>query len=134
MKKLAAILFATAILCGCSSKNSSSGNVSTVAPNYEGIEAPTDESGIIDWATPYDTVLQDFRKTAECDDTARFSIYDMNDDRLPELIISYGEAGNRNFLLYTIYDNALTSLGNYAGYSECGGRGCGRVKIEVRHV
>ena len=117
MKKLAAILFATVLLCGCSSKNSSS-SIPTVAPNYEGIEAPTDESGTIDWATPYNTVIQDFRKTAECNDTARFSIYDMNDDRLPELIISYGEPGNRSYLLYTIYDDMLTSLGNYAGYSE----------------
>ena len=59
----------------------------------------------VDWAKIFRSELEDFKKSSKYDDTARFTIYDVNDDRIPELIISYGELGNKTYLLYSLSDD-----------------------------
>ncbi len=131
MKKLFALMCVTALLCGCSSKNSdnkndnqntsdttsSSDNDNTttteeVTWDYsidDSYEAPingtsNDVTGQADvsWDKLYREALEEFKKSDKYDDTARFTVYDINDDMIPELIISYGPYGNKNYLIKTL--------------------------------
>lgn len=146
MKKLTALLCITALLCGCTSKNSSQNDNSTTAsPDASSASdtiddttettgptepAPTDPvldsdpSEIIimgdtkdmttvanlDWAKVYREALEDFKKSDKYDDTARFTVYDVNDDLVPELIISYGSAGNKTYLIKTVSNGLYTQF------------------------
>ena len=146
MKKLTALLCITALLCGCTSKNSSKNDNSTTAsPDASSASdtiddttettgptepAPTDPvldsdpSEIIimgdtkdmttvanlDWAKVYREALEDFKKSDKYDDTARFTVYDINDDLVPELIISYGSAGNKTYLIKTVSNGLYTQF------------------------
>lgn len=146
MKKLTVLLCITALLCGCTSKNSSQNDNSTTAsPDASSASdtiddttettgptepAPTDPvldsdpSEIIimgdtkdmttvanlDWAKVYREALEDFKKSDKYDDTARFTVYDVNDDLVPELIISYGSAGNKTYLIKTVSNGLYTQF------------------------
>ena len=146
MKKLTALLCITALLCGCTSKNSNTSNNGTTASpdatsasdaidDTTGTTGPTepaptdpvldsDPSEMIvlgetkdmttvanlDWAKVYREALEDFKKSDKYDDTARFTVYDVNDDLVPELIISYGPAGNKTYLIKTISNGLYTQF------------------------
>ena len=139
MKKFMAILCMTALLCGCSSKNTgSSDSQSAVSGNNTGSEvtteadtgsgsqegttvnnAPTDPNlesdpseilvsgektdmssvANVSWDKIYRSALEDFKKSDKFSDDARFTVYDINDDHVPELIISYGGYGDKTFLV-----------------------------------
>ncbi len=64
----------------------------------------------VDWAKIYRAALEDFKKSDKYDDTARFTVYDMNDDKIPELIISYGPYGNKTYLIKTLCDGYYTEF------------------------
>ena len=149
MKKLTALLCITALLCGCSDKNSgktdnnntNSNDVTTVADATGNIDdttettaptepAPTDpvldldpsEMPVtgntkdmttvsnLDWAKIYRDALNEFKKSDKYDDTARFTIYDVNDDFVPELVISYGQTGNKTYLIKTVSNGLYTQF------------------------
>lgn len=138
MKKLFALLCVTALFCGCSSKNSNSSkdnntttasssdntttsfNIEDVTYDYsidDSYEEPiigtsTDVTGESDisWNKLYRKALEDFKKSDKFDDTARFTVYDINDDLIPELIISYGPYGNKNYLLKSLGDTNYTEF------------------------
>ena len=143
MKKLTALLCITALLCGCSSKNSgSSDNKTTTVSSGTDITddgtgstastvpAPTDpvldsdpsemlvmgdttdmtEVANVDWSKIYRSELEEFKKSDDYDETARFSVYDINDDRTPELIISFGASGNKTYLIKTLSEGLYTEF------------------------
>ena len=142
MKKLFALMCVTALLCGCSSKNSNNknddkGTVSTTASSTDNTNTSSTEDVTWDysiddsyeepidgsstdittlsdpsWSKLYRDALDEFKKSDKYDDTARFTIYDINDDLIPELIISYGPYGNKNYLIKTLSDE------NYTEYEE----------------
>lgn len=123
MKKYLAILFAVAMLCGCSDKNNSSSAGGSTVPaatddlgnpvspggeattqyvmdtSYEdpiiGTDVDMSEVENVDWSLIYRDAIEEFRKTDKCDETARFTVYDINDDKIPELIFSYGPGDAR---------------------------------------
>ncbi len=64
----------------------------------------------VDWAKIYRAALEDFKKSDKYDDTARFTIYDMNDDKVPELIISYGPYGNKTYLIRSLCEGYYTEF------------------------
>ena len=136
MKKLFALICVTAMLCSCSSKNSSDKkndnknsndttteaassdntqttvNIEDVTFDYsiddsyeepiEGVSTDVSKDADVSWSKLYRKALDDFKKSDKYDSTARFTIYDVNDDRIPELIISYGPYGNKNFLIKSL--------------------------------
>lgn len=140
MKKLTALLFAAALLCGCSSKNekdsggntASNTNTTTAASSSDTSEPTTEfddmhidtsyedpvegesidvtEMEDVSWDKLYRQELEDFKKSSDYDDTARFTIYDINDDQIPELIISYGPMGNKTYLLKSLNDTDYTEF------------------------
>lgn len=150
MKKFMAILCMTALLCGCSSKNSgSSDSQSAVSGNNTGSEvtteadtgsgsqegttvnnSPTDPNlesdpseilvsgektdmssvANVSWDKIYRSALEDFKKSDKFSDDARFTVYDINDDHIPELIISYGGYGDKTFLVKTLSESVYTEF------------------------
>jgi len=120
VKKYLAVLCAAALLSGCSSNNkSSTGAVSggtpeipatTAAPSinfdyeYPVTGTDTDMSDVsnVDWSLIYRDAISEFRKTENCDETARFTIYDINDDMIPELFISYGNDDDKTYLVRSL--------------------------------
>ena len=64
----------------------------------------------VDWAKIYRSELEDFKKSDKYDETARFTIYDVNDDLVPELIISYGSLGNKTYLIKTLSEGYYTEF------------------------
>lgn len=140
MKKLLALLCVTAMLCGCSSKDSSQNdnknndtNTTTASENTQttvniedvtfdysiddSYEAPingtsTDvtEMADVSWSKLYRDAIEEFKKSDKYDDTARFTIYDINDDMIPDLIISYGPYGHKNFILKSLADINYTEF------------------------
>ena len=153
MKKLTALLCITALLCGCTSKNSNTSdntnntstdpsNVSETVDDNTSTTGPTEPAPTdpvldsdpsemvvlgdtkdmttvsnVDWAKIYRSELEDFKKSDDYDDTARFTVYDINDDRVPELIISYGPYGNKTYLIKTLSDGYYTE---FDPITECG--------------
>lgn len=142
MKKLTALLCITALLCGCSSKNNSSsqGQQSAVQPTVTdsngsselefdysidtSYEEPVEGNSIdmsdvsnVSWDKIYRSALDDFRNSEDYDDTARFTIYDINDDRVPELIISFGPYGNKSYLIKSLAGSVYTEFNEI---SDCG--------------
>ena len=72
----------------------------------------TDMSNVanVSWDKIYRSALEDFKKSKDFSDSARFTVYDINDDLVPELVISYGEMGNKTFLVKTLYDSIYTEF------------------------
>ena len=64
----------------------------------------------LDWSKVYREALEDFKKSDKYDDTARFTVYDINDDLVPELVISYGQPGNKTYLIKTISNGLYTQF------------------------
>ncbi len=140
MKKLTVLLCVAALLCGCSSKNekesvenTTSATAATSAVTSSDSAEPTTEfddmyidtsyedpvegesidvteMDDVSWDKFYRQELEDFKKSADYDDTARFTIYDINDDQIPELIISYGPMGNKTYLLKSLNDTDYTEF------------------------
>ena len=129
MKKILAVLCVTALLCGCSSnkKGSESSVVQGTTEAQTTTRLPTDFSidtsyeervegtdtdyssdEDVNWSDLYRAELEEFKASDKFDDTARFSIYDLNDDRVPELIISYGQTDDMNYLIRTLSERIYT--------------------------
>ena len=72
----------------------------------------TDMSNVsnVSWDKIYRSELEEFKKSKDFGDTARFTVYDINDDLVPELIISFGELGNKTFLVRTLNDSVYTAF------------------------
>ena len=128
MKKYLALLCTAALLCGCSSNGKSSstaGNTSadqgtnaavqeTTAydpyfdTSYEypitGTDTDMSEIANVDWSLIYRDAIEDFKKSDNFDETARFTVYDINEDRIPELIISYGTEDDTTYLIKSLSD------------------------------
>ena len=105
MKKYLAILCTAALLCGCSNNGKSSSTAGNTAPDQEtnaavqettaydpyfdtSYEYPitgtdTDMSDVenVDWSLIYRDAIEDFKKSENFDETARFTVYDINEDR-----------------------------------------------------
>lgn len=71
----------------------------------------------LDWAKIYREALNDFKKSDDYNENARFTVYDINDDRVPELVISYGPVGNKTYLIKTLSDGYYTQ---FDPITECG--------------
>ena len=85
----------------------------------EGTDTDMSEIANVSWDKIYREELEDFKKSEKYDDTARFTIYDINDDRIPELIISYGPMGNKSYLIKTLSDeNQYTEFDEVSGIAD----------------
>lgn len=116
MKKLLLMLFSMLILTGCNSKVSESISCSILQ---------SDEPA--NWQKAYKQVLQDFMKSdeyvEESDEYVQdssFSLYDINVDEIPELIISPNIAHGTSCSVYTYGNNGLVSLGRIGAFGEIG--------------
>lgn len=125
MKKYLAVLCAAALLSGCSSNNKGSTGsnpggsptipATTAAPSinfdYEypvsGTDTDMSEVSNVDWSLIYRDAINEFKKTDKCDETARFTIYDINEDMIPELFISYGSDDDKTYLVKSLSDENI---------------------------
>jgi hypothetical protein len=76
----------------------------------EGKTIDVTEMEDVSWDKLYREELEEFKKSDDYDDTARFTVYDINDDQIPELIISYGPMGNKTYLVKSLNDTDYTEF------------------------
>ena len=117
---------------GSAANNQASGNnAATEATTDDIIPEATGEQGIdtsyeapvigneidmsnvenVSWSSLYRSALNDFKKSENFSEAARFSIYDINDDKIPELIISYGSSDDKTYLIRSLnIDNTYTEF------------------------
>lgn len=104
---------------GDPSAATSSGEPAPTDPNLEsdpseilvtGVDTDMSNVSNVSWEKVFRSELTDFKKSDKYDDTARFTVYDINDDLIPELVISYGPYGDKTFLVWTMDNCVLTAF------------------------
>ena len=104
---------------GSGSQQGTTANNAPTDPNLESDPSEilvngekTDMSNVanVSWDKIYRSALDEFKKSDKFSDDARFSVYDVNDDHVPELIISYGGYGDKTFLVKTLNDSVYTEF------------------------
>lgn len=92
----------------------------TTEPENEINKDDIGEDTFIDsWQKAYRQVLSDFRKDEKYTEFSAFSIYDLNTDGTPELIISEDTCHAAQCRIYT-YDGELVSIGKCGAYGDMG--------------
>ncbi|WP_303838516.1 hypothetical protein [Ruminococcus flavefaciens] len=104
---------------GSGSQEGTTANNAPTDPNLENDPSEiivngekTDMSSVanVSWDKIYRSALEDFKKSKDYSEDARFSVYDVNDDKVPELIISYGGYGDKTFLVKTLSESVYTEF------------------------
>ncbi|MDE5855012.1 MAG: hypothetical protein K2H19_08135, partial [Ruminococcus sp.] len=130
MKKFLFILFSVFLFTGCSDKTVESSMPSEIIPESQ-TESETEKPvtdipympELNDWQKAYKQALFDFMESDEYfsgDDIVKysaFSIYDLNTDGIPELIISEDTSHAAGCHIYT-YDGELIYIGKYGAYGD----------------
>jgi len=93
--------------------------------NYDGFQRQDDNTSDDDsinktWQELYADELRNYMNSNRYSDDAMFDLYDMNDDGIPELIISEGLPTIRECIIYTMYEEKLINLGEYGSYGGVG--------------
>lgn len=122
MKKLIALMCFTALLCGCSNSKSSSEESSSeakdIAPVTEAAPAVSDdeyEKNAADesWREVYKENILSLKESPEYKENIYFSVYDINNDGCPELIVNTKNDNDMKSQIFRCEDGKLVNAAEY---------------------